>query len=199
MMLIKYSGFCAALLLALAACAPIKPRPAPVADEAAQALRESELASRPAWAFSGRLAVSQDGDGGNARIQWRQEGKSFDIRLSAPITRQSWRLVSDGSGVRLEGLEEGVRRGTDAQAMLQEATGWTIPLGAMAAWVRGARAEGANQLASDNRGLPATIVQDGWTVEYRDWSQHPLPLPQRVFARQGQASVKLVIEQWETP
>ena len=197
----NHAAFLAAIGLgiALAGCAPAPSRPHIVGDESVQAAREAALATQPAWSFSGRLAVSSNGNAGNARIDWSQRGADYDIRLSAPITRQSWRLRKDGELVTLEGLEGGTRQGTDAEAMLREATGWRIPVPALASWVRGARAPGTADLDFDPAGLPAVLSQGGWAVEYRGWTAASPPLPNRVFARAGEASVRLVVEHWDTP
>lgn len=185
------------LALVLGACAPVAERPSVVGSEAMQSAREAELSGDPTWAFSGRLAVSQGSNGGSGRIDWRQDGDDFQIQLSAPITRQSWLLKRVGGRVSLEGLDGGIREGSDAEALLQQATGWRIPLGAMAAWVRGVRASGAAELSYGPQGLPATLLQDGWAVEYRNWGSQSPALPQKLFARQGEASVRLVIESWQ--
>lgn len=190
---------CGLVLLFVAACAPFKPRPASVVDAAMQQARESQLATHPAWSFTGRLALSQGSNGGSARIRWRQRGGDFDIELSAPITRQSWHLRRSADKVTLEGLQGGIRHGSDAEVLLLEATGWRIPLVAMASWVRGARAPSPSDLSFDPTGLPATIKQDGWLVEYRGWSGQAPALPQRMFARNGDASVRLVVEAWSEP
>lgn len=187
------------LCLLLAACAPTPVRPRVQGDETVQAARESALATQSAWSFTGRLAISTAGNAGNARIDWKQDGADFDIRLSAPITGQGWRLRQAGGVVSLDGLEGGLRQGTDAEAMLQEATGWRIPLSAMASWVRGARSTGAADLEFDPSGLPATLRQAGWAVEYRGWTDASTPLPVRVFATRPDASVRLVIERWGQP
>ena len=193
-------GWAAMLLVTLLpACAPVTPRPPTVGNEATQAAREAELARLSNWSFSGRLAVSQGGDGGNARVEWRQDGADFDIQLSAPVTRQSWRLRQTAGQVRLDGLQGGSREGTNAEAMLQEATGWRVPLIAMAAWIRGVRAPGPSDMSFDAYGLPATIRQQGWSVEYRGWQADAPALPQKVFARQGEATVRLVVERWHQP
>jgi outer membrane lipoprotein LolB len=189
-----------ACLLALPACAPVAVRaPAETADDAAQARREQALAAQPDWSFSGRVAVSQGDSGGSARIDWIQRGADFDIRLAAPITRQSWRLTRSGGVARLEGLPGGTREGGDAEALLGEATGWRLPVDHLAAWVRGARAPGAATLASDPSGRPARIGQDGWTVEYREWDAADPPRPLRVFADRDAARVRLVVERWSSP
>lgn len=187
------------VLLAVAACAPLKQRVTVPGDETSLRAREAELAQHPTWAFNGRLALSEGSNGGTARIQWRQDGADFDIQLSAPITRQSWQLRQRAGKVSLEGLQGGTREGSDAEAMLLEATGWRIPLLAMAAWVRGVRAPGVADLSLDPNGLPATISQGGWAVEYRGWTVANPPLPQKLFARNGTASVRLVVEAWSEP
>ena len=186
-------------LLWLAGCAPIAPRPPLAVDETVQAAREAALAERSDWAFTGRLAINQGGYGGNARIQWRQDGELSDVQLSAPITRQSWRLRQSAGQATLEGIDGGIRTGPDAEALLLEVTGWSVPLASMRAWVRGARGSGAAQLSFDPQGLPATIIQHGWTVEYRGWLPGTPALPQKVFARRGGASVRLIVEEWTKP
>jgi outer membrane lipoprotein LolB len=189
------------LLLAvsvLAACAPAPMRRGADAQLlSAQAAREATLAADPFWALSGRLAVSDGRDGGSGRIEWQQKGQDFDIRLSAPVSRQSWRLVREAGWARLEGLESGPLAGPDAQALLYQATGWLIPVDALAAWVRGVRAEGDSELEFGQEGLPALLLQDGWTVEFRAWDATAQPArPLRVFATQGEARVRLQVDSW---
>jgi outer membrane lipoprotein LolB len=192
--------FAAFATLALAACAPVAPRPVAVASESVQAEREAALARHADWGFRGRVAISQDGNGGNAGIRWTQRGADYDIELSAPITRQTWRLASRAGRVTLAGLDGGTLEGSDAEALLLQATGWRIPVAAMSAWARGARGAGSvAEFSVDGDGRPATLVQDGWTIEYRGWFPGDPALPQRVFARQGGASVRLVVEAWDAP
>jgi outer membrane lipoprotein LolB len=184
----------------LGGCAQAPVRPVVVdaqRSEAAQAARERALAAQPTWHFVGRLAVSTDGRGGSGRVEWTQVGDDFDVRLSAPVTRQGWRLHRAGGVVRLEGLDGGPREGTDAQALLLEATGWRLPVADMVAWVRGARGTGTPAtVESDTQGRPIRIVQSGWQVEYPAWTADAPPLPTRVSASQGDGRVRLAIESW---
>lgn len=189
------------LALLAAACAPLPVRTGSDASLlAAQSAREAGLAATPAWTMTGRLAVNAQGEGGSGRIEWRQQGEDFEIRLSAPVTRKSWRLVRRAGQVTLEGLDGGLRSGSDAEALLAEATGWRIPVAALGAWARGGRAAGPAQIEFTPEGLPALISQQGWVVEYREWDVAEPARPRRVFARQGgQASLRLVVESWSTP
>lgn len=188
------------LALLATACTTTAPRQGSDASLlAAQAAREAVLAEQPNWTMAGRLSVSADGEGGNGRIEWRQRGDDFEIRLSAPVTRKSWRLLSVDGQATLEGLEGGTRAGADAQTLLLEATGWRLPLSALGAWARGARARGPATVEFTPEGLPALIVQQGWQVEYREWDAADPARPRRVFARQGESTVRLVVDSWGEP
>lgn len=185
---------------ALAACVPAPVREADAVLLAAQSEREARLAADPDWQLSGRLAVNANGEGGSGRLEWRQQGEDFEIRLAAPVTGKSWRLRQQGGMATLEGLEEGTLAAPDAEALLYDATGWRLPVRALAAWARGARAEGAAAIEFGPTGLPALISQQGWQVEYREWDAADPARPRRIFARQGEdASVRLVVDAWGTP
>ncbi|HTD29054.1 MAG TPA: lipoprotein insertase outer membrane protein LolB [Xanthomonadaceae bacterium] len=189
------------LMLVLTACVPPPVRRAPdAALLQAQAAREAALATHLDWSLSGRIAISNGEDGGSGRIDWKQHGSDFDIRLSAPVTRQSWRLVREGDRVRLEGLEGGTREGTDAQSMLYDALGWRVPVDSLAAWARGARANSDRaQLRFGDDGLPSLLTEDDWSVEYLAWvAAGDPPRPQKVFATQGEAKLRLFVDHWDS-
>jgi len=195
-----------ALLLGLSACVsaptvrPTLPQADTAAAEAAQQARETALQRDSQWQLNGRVAVSNGRDGGSGRIDWRQDGERFEVSLSAPVTRQSWRLTGDPHSARLEGLDGGPREGSDAAALLQAATGWQIPVVALADWLRGARSPALPPavIAYGDNSLPARIEQDGWRIEY-EWPAGASGIdarPLRLDARKGDARVKLVVDQW---
>ena len=201
----------AGMAMLLAACAGQPTRTAPPLSPQEQAARaqayEAERASlRHAWSLSGRIAVSANGRGGSGRIDWSQAGDRFDIALSAPVTRQSWRLSGNATSARLEGLEGGAREGGDAGQLLQEATGWTIPVDCLSDWVLGFSCRRWTSPVQGIRwredGRPASIEQLGWVIEVQDWHEaangRPA-LPKRIFARSGstKATVRLVIDEWD--
>ncbi|MBF6025783.1 lipoprotein insertase outer membrane protein LolB [Lysobacter niastensis] len=191
-------------LACLSACTATAPRatlpPDRIASaEAEQVAREAALREQSAWSLQGRIAVANQGKGGSGRIDWRQEGARYQVALSAPVTRQSWRLSGDGDGARLEGIEGGPREGSDAAQLLREATGWEIPVAALAEWVRGARAPGLGpaRVAYGVDGRLAHLEQGGWAIDYvwNAMSADPV-LPARLTARRGEAQVRLIIDRW---
>lgn len=195
-------------VLALAGCAvaPVRaPAPAvlPSAERdtamAAQGAHEAALALHPDWRLEGRVALTNNGRGGSGRLEWQQHGGDFSVELSAPVTRQGWRLSGREGDVVLEGLDGGPRRGADAATVLREATGWEIPVASLTSWVRGARAAGgAAELEFSAEGQLARLRQHGWTLEYADWQPQPdgTDLPMRISASRDAARVRLVVDAW---
>ena len=124
------------------------------------------LAGAPGWALAGRVALSNGRDGGSGQLEWTQGGGRTHLLLSAPITRQSWMLdVDPRGGATLQGLPEGSLGGDDAAQLVQDATGWDIPVAALGCWLRGvAAAEVALGVARIDFGadlLPLRIEQGG--------------------------------------
>lgn len=195
-----------AFIALLAACVGQPIRQAPAVGNAvaqqAQAARVSVLLAHPQWSLQGRVALSNGRNGGSGRIDWRQGGQRFEVALSAPITRQSWRLSGDAGSARLEGLDGGPRQGVDPAALLRDATGWVIPVAALASWVRG---QADTQLPPatlefDAGGHLSRLQQAGWTIDYSDWQAEPqlgIALPHRLNAAQDDARVRLVVDTWQ--
>ncbi len=198
----------AASVLLLAACAsgggrrqaaPALVDPEDVAAaQARQSIREAWLRGRKEWGFEARVAVSQAGKGGSGRLDWRQQGTQYTASLSAPVTRQSWRLSADDGGARLEGLEGGTRQGSDADLLLREATGWDIPVQTLSDWARGLSEQGSPEFGPE--GQLQALRQAGWNIRYTEWmpaaGEQPA-MPRRIEAERGQARVRLVVDRWD--
>ncbi len=203
----RWNGIAIGVAMLLSGCATQSMRPTLPAvttanAEVQQATRAATLATHQQWALQGRVGLSNGHNGGSGRIDWHQDGMHYDVTLSAPITRQGWRLNGDIEMARLDGLTGGPRQGADAETLLRDATGWVIPVAALASWVRGAAATTLPtptlQFAPD--GHLSQLQQGGWTIDYSDWRMQPtlgIELPHRFNAGQGDAKVRLVIDQWQ--
>ena len=164
---------------------------------------DKDACDMPAWALSGRVALSNGKDGGSGRIEWRQGAGRTEVTLSAPVTRQSWTLTADATGVMLEGVPAGPLRGDDAGQLLRQATGWEIPVAALGCWLRGAPAVvdamgAANSVFGIDQRL-LRIEQGGWIIDYANWQRDAasgVELPTRINAEQASNRVRLVVDRW---
>ncbi|UPG84989.1 lipoprotein insertase outer membrane protein LolB [Luteibacter aegosomatis] len=189
-------------LLLLTACAttraPVR-QPGDAVTLGLQEQRERSLADTDHWTLQGRLSVSDGKDSGSGSLTWRQDGERYEFTVRAPVTGRSFRLVGGPDGADLEGLEGGTRHGADAESLMAQAVGWQIPMAELKRWVLGLRADaGPADIAFGADRLPSRLVQDGWTVDYKQWDAMRQPaMPSRVFAEKAPFKVRLSIEDWQ--
>ncbi|QWT18593.1 lipoprotein insertase outer membrane protein LolB [Bacillus sp. NP157] len=201
--MIRWFRFLPVVSLALlAACAPTRPvvhREGDVVTMGQQEQREHDLADTSHWTLQGKLSVSDGENSGSGTLTWRQDGERYDFTVRAPVTGRSFRLTGGPEGAQLEGLDGGTRSGPDAETLMAQAVGWQIPMVELKRWVLGLRADGgpADIRFGDDK-LPSQLVQDGWTVDYRQWdaTRQP-PMPVKVFAEKPPFKVRLAIEDWK--
>jgi len=186
-------------ILLLAACAttraPVR-QPGDAVTLGLQQERERSLADTDHWTLEGRLSVASDKDSGSGSLTWRQDGDRYDFTVRGPVTGRTFRLTGGPDGAELEGLDGGTRRGPDAETLMAQTVGWQIPMAELKRWVLGLRADsGPAEIAFGADRLPSRLVQDGWTVDYRQWDTTKQPaMPSKVFAEKPPYKVRLSID-----
>ncbi|NLW97475.1 lipoprotein insertase outer membrane protein LolB [Luteimonas wenzhouensis] len=203
MNVVRSAAAALAVMALLAGCVSAPVRVPAQVDPAVAGHADARRASLEAWGLAGRVAISGGRQGGSGRLDWVQQGGRYEVTLSAPVTRQGWRLSGDAGRARLEGVEGGPREGADVEALLLEATGWDIPVRALVAWVRGVAApeamHGPARVEYGADALPVRLEQAGWTIGYRDWFEagaNRPAMPRRIEASRGDARVRLVVDDW---
>ena len=195
----RFAALASAATLTLAACAPVPVRkPGTAAQLAAQAAREQMLGAQRDWSLDGRFAASDGQHGGSGGIAWQQNGQQYEFTLRAPVTGKTVQLSGGPNGAVLTGAGRQPLAGRDAGEVLNAEFGWDVPVADLAWWVRGLRAPGRPAILTFGaNGLPATLDQDGWHVDYRDWyAERSPPLPRKVYASRDPYTVRVMVEQW---
>lgn len=195
----RLAGLAVGAGLALAACAPVPVRAPGTAQQlTAQTAREQALGAQASWSLDGRFAASDGQHGGSGSLEWHQHGQRYQFTLRAPITGKSVQLDGGPDGAILSGMGKQSLTGRTASDVLNEEFGWDVPVADLAWWVRGLRAPGHPAvLTFGANGLPASLEQDGWHVDYRDWyAERNPPLPRKVYASRDPYTVRVLIETW---
>ncbi len=204
--LLRLPALFAAIAL-LAGCASlVDTRPADPATEAQLAAWESherQLESMSDWGFEGRAAIRSGVTGGSVRVEWTQVGTVTSLALSGPF--DTGRLAMTGTPDHMLLTDgDGNRRMTDEpETLLEEQTGWRIPLATLPRWIRGLPSDSVDALSPDDfrlddDGRLANFSDDGWDVEYdryRDVGR--AALPHFVELRHDGMRIRIVVDDWD--
>jgi outer membrane lipoprotein LolB len=167
--------------------------------------RLARLSGVDSWALEGRLAVSDDADGGSGQLSWRQDNGSSRMDFHGALGRGAWRLLADGRGAELEFADGTLHRARSIDSLVRRQVGWAVPVEALAWWVRGLAAPGrVQQRVLDEEGRLSQLRQDGWDIEFArygpvDGLGGDLSMPLRMTARHADRTVKLAVRRWELP
>lgn len=177
---------------------------APQADRevAAWEARLASLIPRQAFALSGRIAVQRDAEGGQARLQWQQEGTHFDMRLIAPLSQGSFRLSGDETAVSLAAPNGEIFHSPDLDTLMTTHLNWALPVAGARFWVLGLPIPGhkVTQLSLDGQGRLSDLAQDGWRISVLEYQTVAgIDLPRRLFLLGDNLRLRLVITEWPTP
>jgi outer membrane lipoprotein LolB len=183
----------------LAACASLPPEGEEQAQREPLYLQRAALLQQvEAWALEGRLAVSDDRDGGSGSFQWQNGAGDSRMAFHGALGRGAWRLEADERGAELVFADGTTHRAATVDALVREQLGWRVPIEALDWWVRGLAAPGAVQQRSlDPQGRLSDLQQDGWLIEYgRYGSVGDVTMPFRMTARQEGRTVKIAVKKW---
>jgi len=163
-----------------------------------------EASARPlveAFELEGRIAASDGERAANGRVLWQHTADSDEWTVLTPLGQIAAQLVGTPQGARLVTADGQRLDGPDVQSMLPRILGVAAPVAALPYWVQGIPRSSARVLSRDRHGRSARINDSGWIIDYtayRDPSgdQGGMALPQRLEAHQGEARLRLIIDQW---
>jgi outer membrane lipoprotein LolB len=132
----------------------------------------------------------------SGRLSWVHAGDGDQILVANPLGQGIARIERSADGAELRTSDGQVRRASNAAALLEEATGYPLPLGDLPAWLLG-RPGASGHLATDAAGRPLHLSDAGWQIDYDYDSEAADALPSRLTLHRGSdLEVRLRIEEW---
>lgn len=188
------------LVLLLCSCAAVPPHP-PGDAEALRAEREARAQAMEQWSFNGRAAVRGEGiDPRSVRLHWAADGDRHRLEFMSPLGQGVADLEFDARGATLRLPREAPRSARSAEALLDEALGWTPPVTSLVYWVRGLPRPGHERERDlhDAWGRLTLLEQDGWQVDFERWENEAdgLALPRRLTLTHPRLRIRLLIDGW---
>jgi len=160
--------------------------------------RQPKLVELTHFTVEGRLGVQSASEGWHVSLRWRQDDGRFNLLLSAPLGQGSAQLEGDDREVTLT-MADG-RRWTapDAESLVAQIVGTSLPVNGLRYWVRGLPMPGGPALrALDDEGRLQALEQAGWRIAYRGYQQvEGRELPTKLFMENAGYKVRLVVDTW---
>lgn len=187
------------LCLALAGCGVNPPQPGKVG--ARKSLADWRPPAAPAsWTVRGRAAVKVPDDSATLSVYWRQDQAHYRISLRAPLGAGGARLDGEPGRVVLTTSDGERRLAASPEGLLQQATGFDLPVRYLKWWIRGLPTPdlGGEVLLGDDHATPTGYDQDGWTVRYSDWKAVAgYRLPGRFSVKGEGVRLRFAVSHWQ--
>ena len=190
------------LLLPLCLAAACATRPVLTATARSELWQRHELALAALnnWEARARVAVRTQNKGWTAGLRWQQQGASYSARVTGPLGRGLYELSSDGGKVQLRTQDNRLLYAADAESLLQQNLGWSIPVSGFIYWIRGLPAPDSRpaDMTLDESGRLQTLKQDGWQISYDGYlPRGNYELPQKITLSRDDFMLRLIIHDWE--
>lgn len=149
------------------------------------------------WGLQGRFGLQWADGQVQGRLQWRQTGEDFELQLSGPFGLNPVHVAGNlqTGQATLDDGEETLQG--EFGTIMQERLGFALPLAELVNLVRGIPVSDASEVMLDGQARALRILQEGWEINYRDYSccEEPI-LPGRIrFAQEAMRGV-LVVREW---
>ncbi|SFU87020.1 lipoprotein insertase outer membrane protein LolB [Halomonas korlensis] len=182
----------------LAGCAGRAPAPGGERASGQWSAQKDRLEALDTWVLIGKASLRTPEDATSANLDWNQTSHYYRLLISGPFG--SGRSTLEGREGRFSlSTAEGRFEAETPEALMEEQLGWSLPVSSLSDWIRGLPAEQSeHRLEKDALGFPATLHQDGWTIDYRDWMRvEGLWLPRRLVMEYDELRVVLVVTDWQ--
>lgn len=161
--------------------------------------RYQQLSALQNWTAQGNAAAHSDTKGWNASYNWQQTGDQYTLQLFGPLGFN--RIILDGSPSQatLRTMQASYSA-ANATALLQQQTGWQLPVSDLSYWLKGLPAPHDTHFkrSLDINNHLVNLYQHGWQVTYlRYVSVNGTDLPDRILLRNPQWQVHVVITHWQ--
>jgi outer membrane lipoprotein LolB len=173
-------------LLALGGCASLPAPPPAIVGSPVPA----------GWVLQGRIGVQSGEQSLSGQIHWQHRANADEVLMTSPLGQGVARIVRDAEGVVLEVPNRPARRARNAETLTREMLGYELPVAGLAWWVQ-ARPDPARAFVAtrDEAGRLAQLKQDGWTIDYLQYTADARPR-KLVVTRDG-LEIRLVADSWE--
>jgi outer membrane lipoprotein LolB len=162
--------------------------------------RHAQLSQVRSWALKGRLAISVENEGWNAGMRWSQQDDRYDVEFFGPLGRKVAWLEGGSRGVNLKTSKGESAYAPDAESLMYQLLGWSLPLTGLRYWVLGIPSPQDHkvEIQLDDVGRLSRLNQSGWNVQYQRYQwERCWDLPYKMTLVNESVTVKMVVNEWQ--
>ncbi len=195
-----------ALFLVLSGCVTTPENAEPVTDESHERWyqRQQQLSTVQSWEIRGRVALFVDDKVYNLGLDWKLDKNLSTLKLEAPLGQGLIQLEKKDSEVTLLTSEGKSYSGQNAEQVLYQSTGWSIPVEGLKSWIKGINHNHSDYLPDiDSTGKAVSMLQDEWRINFLQYKKSQLAnnytpvLPRKIYMKRNNLALKIVIDQWQ--
>lgn len=158
-----------------------------------------QLATLTHWQIMGKIGLINDDEAIALNLFWQQQGDDYQITMSNLFGTPVIEMKKQGSTLWLRLEQEQEYWGSDPQALIQNLTGWQLPIDQMAYWLKGLPGDADYHLSNQGVIKTATLnTKPKWQLNYKQYQYwKTLLLPKKWVLTSEQNKVKLAISEWK--
>lgn len=139
-------------------------------------------------------------------MRWKKSPDEQEVTLTGPFGGGVILLTENAAGFVLRDNRGDEYFDRDAEQLLEQVTGWRLPVNGLAYWVRGAAVPDTPVTVElDNEGRAKKLVQQGWQISYLKYENYNgLSLPGRMLlehipddSQSEKLEVRLALNNWK--
>lgn len=149
------------------------------------------------WEAEGKAAVRAQDRGTNLYFTWTQNGPDYRIVVRGPLGLGRAELLGRPGLVRLnaDGMDQEVSA-SSPEELLEMMARRQAPVSHALRWMKAEPATARARIVRDTQGRPLQIKEDGWTIDYLEWSEEAPLLPRRLTVQGPDGRATVVIGLW---
>ncbi|MDF2867578.1 MAG: lolB [Gammaproteobacteria bacterium] len=184
--------------LLLASCSTLGPPTSSQLATKSWAKRQAQLLHLTAWTSIGAVGIKTPQAAWSASFNWQQQFSNYQLQLFAPLGMGSLSLTGNDKTVELITSKGERYQASTTQALLQERTGWYLPVELLRYWVLGIPApQSPAKLIFDNQHRLSKLAQQGWLIEYQAYkTTGQFELPSLLVLQNDYFKIRISIKQW---
>ena len=183
--------FCASLLSACATKIPDNLIP----------IQVSHVSQVQSWEMQGKLAVNTPDNKFSTNLYWLHTPDSNELKLTTMLGTTVLSLTTRQGIAKLE-VDGKIYEHNDAQKLLNEITGWSIPVDSLPLWITGQADINDKIISQDGQLRPNVLLSLSdplpWQVKFKSWQkQSGAQLPRLLQLTKGKLRLKIQINHWQ--